>query len=286
MSIDTASIASLLISMCSFLPTKAHSLYTNAMTTKRKPTTTEQLSFAFELYHRIPRGRKVTAQELQTELSHVGITRDIRTIQRNLDVVAQYLDVDKDTRNKPYGYSRRLTSQFVLGPRESIVLELAKPMISDVLPDQLHYAVESAFQPILNHQRSYPGLQRKQGESTRAGTHSTFCPVETVEELVTIFEPLSLALTYQRLITITLKTGETIESMTPLVLLLSIHTFHLVYQSDDHTFDIALRHVAEVKVLTFHFDYPADFQLHQYSLQPELYGKHIDLDSDSYLTEN
>ncbi len=201
-------------------------------------------------------------------------------------MVVQYLDVDKDTRNKPYGYSRRLTSPFVLDPRESIVLQLAKAMISDALPEQLHYAVESAFQPILSNQRSYPGLQRKQGESTRAGTHSTFCPVETVEELVTIFEPLALALTYQRLITITLKTGETIESMMPLGLLLSIQSFHLIYQSDNNTFDIALHHVAEIKVLTFHFDYPTNFQLHQYSLQPELYGKHIDLDSDRYLTEN
>ncbi|HHP0513610.1 TPA: hypothetical protein ACRZ3R_004413 [Vibrio harveyi] len=266
--------------MCCFLPARAHCPSTNAMTAKRKPTTTEQLSLAFELYHRIPRGRKVTAQELQTELSHAGITRDIRTIQRNLDVVAQYLDVDKDTRNKPYGYSRQLTSQFVLGPRESIVLQLAKAMISDALPDQLHYAVESAFQPILNHQRSYPGLQRTEGESTKAGTHSKLCPAKTVKELVTIFEPLSLALTYQRLITITLKTGETIESMMPLGLLLSFQSFHLIYQSDDNTFDIALHHVAEIKVLTFHFDYPADFKLHQYSLQPELYGKRIDLDSD------
>ncbi|MDN3683555.1 hypothetical protein QW180_02815 [Vibrio sinaloensis] len=121
-------------------------------------------------------------------MSHVGITRDIRTIQRNLDVVVQYLDVDKDTRNKPYGYSRRLTSSFVLGPRESIVLQLAKAMISDALPDQLHYAVESAFSTDTQQPAQLSGLTtKKQGESTRAGTHSTFCPVETVEELVTIF---------------------------------------------------------------------------------------------------
>ena len=274
--------------MCGFhLTVEQQIQFIHAMTTTSKPTTTEQLSLAFELYHRIPKGRKVTAQELQTELSHAGIIRDIRTIQRNLDVVVQYLDVDKDTRNKPYGYSRRLTSQFVLGPRESIVLQLAKAMITDALPGQLHYAVESAFQPILNHQRSYPGLQRTEGENIKAGTHSGYSPAKTVTELVTIFEPLSLALTYQRRITVTLKTGETIEGMMPLGLLLSTESFHLVYQSDNGRIsDITLYHVVSVKVSTFHFDYPCNFQLTEYRLQPESYNETTNSDSGNDLTDH
>ncbi len=88
------------------------------MTTKDKASTTEQLSLVFELYRRIPQGRKVTAKQLQSELADAGIYRGIRSVQRNLDVIVDYFNVDKDTRSKPFGYSRRICRQPTLGARE------------------------------------------------------------------------------------------------------------------------------------------------------------------------
>ncbi|MDK2631680.1 hypothetical protein QO216_23075, partial [Vibrio vulnificus] len=132
------------------------------MTTTRKPTTTEQLSLAFELYHRIPRGRKVTAQQLQLELASIGIERDIRTIQRNLDVVVHYLDVDKETRGKTYGYSRQLNSHLVLGPRESVILKPSKAIARVTLPSSMQLAIEAAFEPIAIQQQTFPGIKSTQ----------------------------------------------------------------------------------------------------------------------------
>ncbi|CAK1705593.1 WYL domain-containing protein [Vibrio crassostreae] len=266
---DKAGIATSLYTMVSSHQSLEHNkCLTLAMTITNKPTTTEQLSLAFELYHRIPKGRKATAQQLQLELSHAGIERDIRTIQRNLDVVVQYLDVDKDTRNKPYGYSRELISQIVLGPRESIVLQLAKALVTDVLPTPLHYAVESAFQLILNHQHSYPGVQQPNGQSNKVMTNIEHGSYTEITELTGTFEPLSLALTYQRLISVTFINEHVIESIKPLGLVLSSDTFHLVYQHTNNECDsLPLNQIKTVKVLTFHFDYPSSFQLSDYQIR-------------------
>ncbi len=235
------------------------------MTTTRKPTTTEQLSLAFELYHRIPRGRKVTAQQLQLELASIGIERDIRTIQRNLDVVVHYLDVDKDTRSKPYGYSRRLNSHLVLGPRESIILKLSKALASVTLPPSMHLAIETAFEPIANHQQTYPGIKSTQGEQQKV--HVELSNTVTITGLEKQFEPIALALTYQRMMTIILINRSVLKHIKPLGLIFAEAQFYLVYQTpNDEIHDIALNVVNKVKVSTFHFDYPIDFELTQYRL--------------------
>lgn len=109
------------------------------MNTQHKSTSNiEPISFAFELYQRIPRSRSITAKELQSELSHIGIERDIRTIQRNLNTVVQYLDVDQDVRSKPYGYRRRLSAPVVLNPKEWMVVQLARAMLIEILPASMH----------------------------------------------------------------------------------------------------------------------------------------------------
>lgn len=81
------------------------------MAKHRKPSIADGISFVFELYKRIPIRRKITASELQVQLKEINLERDIRTIQRNLDVLAHYFDVEKDTRDKPHGYSRRSNNE-------------------------------------------------------------------------------------------------------------------------------------------------------------------------------
>lgn len=104
------------------------------MTIRDKASTIEQLSLVFELYRRIPQGRKVTAKQLQAELMDAGMYRGIRSVQRNLDVIVDYFDVDKDTRSKPFGYSRGMYSQPTLGARELVLLQLAKATPQSATP--------------------------------------------------------------------------------------------------------------------------------------------------------
>lgn len=110
-----------------------------------KPSTADHIRFAFELYKRIPQSRKVTAQELKRSLDEAGLVRDIRTIQRNLDVVTRYFDVEKDTRDKPYGYSRRSNQKRTLAAREAIILALAEQNLKEILPAELVGAIATTF---------------------------------------------------------------------------------------------------------------------------------------------
>lgn len=67
----------------------------------RRPDTLETTCLAVELLRRIPRRRKVTAAELQRESKGIGLERDVRSIQRQLDMLSQHFEIERDERNKP-----------------------------------------------------------------------------------------------------------------------------------------------------------------------------------------
>ncbi|TLS67715.1 WYL domain-containing protein [Photobacterium damselae] len=230
------------------------------MAKKVKPTTREHISLALELYNRIPQGRKVTAQILQEELRQSGIERDIRTIQRNLDLIVTYFNVDKDTRDKPYGYSRHLQSKFILGPREHVILGLAESYLRSVLPPALSAVIDSTFIQI------------------QTLTLSTLIPfhisskVHVVSDLQarlqypqfnSVFERLCLALAYQRVITIEDKYLTRHSNIQPLGLVLAETELYLIYQQQEEK-HMAINHIHTIEVSTFTFDYPANFNLEDY----------------------
>ncbi len=238
------------------------------MTTSDKASTTEQLSLVFELYQRIPQGRKVTAKELQSELAHAGIYRGIRSVQRNLDVIIDFFDVEKDTRSKPYGYRRRTSFYPVLGARELVLLLLAKSMLNQQLPQSLEYAIDSAFSILQIQPRSHTGTKTPQGGASKIHSLAEkFNPSSMFEHL---FEPIAVALVQQKQITLTLTSGEQLKQISPIGLTVTTSELYLVYQDHLNDYDdLPLQDITELKVLTFHFDYPADFKLQDYHLKSE-----------------
>ena len=107
----------------------------------RRPDALETARLALELLRRIPRGRKVTASELHEQLREAGIERDLRTIQRQLDMLSQKFDIERDDRNKPYGYRwlDHATGLSIpnLTPQESLLLLLAEEHLRHLLPARL-----------------------------------------------------------------------------------------------------------------------------------------------------
>ena len=53
----------------------------------KRPDSLETLQISLELLRRIPKGRTVTAPELREQLAEAGFERDMRTIQRQLEVL-------------------------------------------------------------------------------------------------------------------------------------------------------------------------------------------------------
>ncbi|HNN89325.1 MAG TPA: WYL domain-containing protein, partial [Giesbergeria sp.] len=70
----------------------------------KRPDALETTLLAIELLRRIPRGRKITTGELHQQLKDAGLERDLRTIQRQLEMLSQHFDIERDERSKPYGY--------------------------------------------------------------------------------------------------------------------------------------------------------------------------------------
>ncbi|MGF1689063.1 WYL domain-containing protein, partial [Photobacterium japonica] len=109
----------------------------------------ESLILAFEILKRIPRHKKVTAPELHMQLQEIGIERSIRTIQRNLEMLTEHFEINRDIRSKPYGYSWRkinhgLSANY-LTTQESLLLSFAEQYLKQVLPSNILNSLESYF---------------------------------------------------------------------------------------------------------------------------------------------
>lgn len=105
---------------------------------------------AIELLRRIPRNRKVTAAELHEQLQHAGHGRDLRTIQRQLEMLCEHFDIQCDDRSKPYGYCWKAQSGGlslpVLSEQESLLLLLAEEHLNHLLPAGVMKSMDGFFE--------------------------------------------------------------------------------------------------------------------------------------------
>jgi predicted DNA-binding transcriptional regulator YafY len=112
----------------------------------KKPDT---LIFAIELLKRIPRNQKVTTSELKKQLDAIGIERSLRSIQRQLETLSEHFDIERDDRNKPYGYRWKELSNGlslpVLTKQETLLLALAEDHLKELLPANLINSMEGFF---------------------------------------------------------------------------------------------------------------------------------------------
>jgi len=115
----------------------------------KRSGTLETTLLAIELLRRIPRGRKVTADVLRAQLHEIGIERDLRTIQRQLDLLSDHFKLDRDIRSKPYGYSWPKGSEGLSVPglnlQESLLLRLAEEHLRHLLPTHLLKSMDGFF---------------------------------------------------------------------------------------------------------------------------------------------
>lgn len=115
----------------------------------QRPDTLETVRLAVELLRRIPRERKVTAGELHRQLKDAGMERDVRTIQRQLEMLSSHFEIERDDRSKPYGYRWLERAQPLavphLTPNESLLLQLAEEHLKNLLPARLMQSMDSFF---------------------------------------------------------------------------------------------------------------------------------------------
>lgn len=115
----------------------------------KRSDTLETAILAIELLRRIPRGRKITATELHSQLKDAGIERELRTIQRQLEMLSEHFDIERDDRSKPYGYRWLERAKGLALPnltaQESLLLGLAEEHLRHLLPARLMSSMDGFF---------------------------------------------------------------------------------------------------------------------------------------------
>ena len=114
-----------------------------------RPDNIASLNLALALLKNIPLRHQITSVQLRERLMQAGIERDLRSVQRQLDVLCQNFDIECDSRSKPYGYRWKENAKGFSVPglteQESLLLTLAKEHLAHLLPASLMSSMSGFF---------------------------------------------------------------------------------------------------------------------------------------------
>jgi predicted DNA-binding transcriptional regulator YafY len=250
----------------------------------------DALLFSLELLRRIPRHSRVTARELHEQLQGAGFNRDLRTVQRQLDVLSQHFDLERDDSSKPYGYRwlphAKGLSLPSLTVQESLLLKLAEEQLRYLLPASLMRSMEGFFKQAAATLISSdtPSLERQWRKKVRVvSTSQPLLPPPVDQE---VFNTVSEALYRNRWLSLdyrnasrALRTGQRVM---PLGLAQQGARIYLVcrYQGYDNERSLAINRIQRAVMLTESFVRPRSFDLQRYDEDGRFgfgEGKHVRL---------
>jgi predicted DNA-binding transcriptional regulator YafY len=239
----------------------------------KRSDTLETVLLAVELLRRIPRGHKVTASELHRQLTDAGIDRDLRTIQRQLEMLSEHFEIERDDRSKPYGYRWLEQAKALavpnLTPRESLLLQLAEEHLKNLLPARLMKSMEGFFSQAKRNlgPDSSARLEREWPSKVRVvGTSQPLLPPKVVQG---VFEVVSEALYSNRWLLLDYRNSagkrNKVEVM-PLGLVQQGPRLYLVcrYRGYDNERNLALHRILSAEISTLTFERPKEFDLKRY----------------------
>ncbi len=239
----------------------------------KRSDTLETVLLAVELLRRIPRGRKITARDLHQQLKDAGIDRDLRTIQRQLEMLSQHFEIERDDRSKPYGYRWLEQAKALavpnLTPQESLLLQLAEKHLKNLLPPRLMKSMEGFFSQSrrnLGHD-STAHLEKQWPSKVRVVATSQ--PLLAPKVLPGVFEVVSEALYSNLWLSLDYRNSVGKRSkvdVMPLGLAQQGPRLYLVcrYKDYDNERSLALHRIISAEASTLTFERPKEFDLKKY----------------------
>lgn len=239
----------------------------------KRSDTLETVLLAVELMRRIPRGRKVTASELHRQLKDAGIERDLRTIQRQLEMLSDHFEIERDDHSKPYGYRWLEQAKALavpnLTPQESLMLQLAEEHLKNLLPARLMKSMEGFFSQAKRNldpnssarlEREWPGKVRV------VATSQPLLPPKIGSG---VFEIVSEALYSNHWLHLDYRNSagkRNKVAVMPLGLVQQGTRLYLVcrYRDYDNERNLALHRILSADISTLTFDRPKEFDLKKY----------------------
>lgn len=243
----------------------------------KRSDTRETVLLALELMRRIPRNRTITAKELCDQLADTEVARDLRTIQRQLDMLSEYFEIDRDDSEKPYRYCWKERARGMALPtlteQESLLLSLAEQHLRNLLPTSLMKSMSGFFLQARTNlsplNESKDKVKREREWLSKVRVVSTTQPLIPPKIKAEIFEQVSNAL-YSNLwlaIEYDNASGKCIKAeIMPLGLAQQGSRFYLVcrFRGYENERSLALHRISSAQASTLTFERPKDFDLEHY----------------------
>lgn len=240
----------------------------------KRPDTIETVLLAIELLRRIPRGRKVTASELHDQLRDAGIVRELRTIQRQLEMLSEHFEIERDERSKPYGYRWLEKAKGLalpnLTPQEALLLGLAEEHLKNLLPARLMKSMEGLFVQARRNLGPDSSAKLERQWSSKVRVVATSQPLLPPKINADVFETVSEALYANRWLQLDYLNASgkrALVEVMPLGLAQQGPRLYLVcrYKNYDNERSLALHRILSANaVSTVPFDRPKEFDLKKY----------------------
>jgi predicted DNA-binding transcriptional regulator YafY len=269
----------------------------------RRPDTGDTIKLALELLKRIPRGRKVTATELQVQLANAGHPRELRTIQRQLETLSDQFEIERDTRSKPYGYRWRDRSTGfavpALTPHEALLLALAEEHLRSLLPAALLRSMAGFFTQARSQLADEPASRRERAWLNKVRVIREAQPLLPPKLRPGVFDQVSEALyrdLWLEIDYINSSGKRRVHKVMPLGLAQQGPRLYLVcrYEGFEDNRSLALHRFHAARATTLGFSRPRDFDLQRCEAEGQFaWGRgrrvrlrfRIDKESGLHLTE-
>lgn len=239
----------------------------------KRPDSLETLQISHELLRRIPKGRTITASELHQQLAEAGFERDMRTIQRQLETLAEYYELDRDESSKPFRYSWKPYAKGLslpsLSPQESLLLILAEQHLSALLPTKLMKSMEGFFAQAHSQLEGKNATVRDREWLEKVRVVSTSQPLLPPKIDPAVFDQVSNALYGNQWLEVDYKNAagkRTATRVMPLGLAQQGPRMYLVCRFDgyDNERSLALHRIVSARASTLTFERPKNFDLKKY----------------------
>lgn len=239
----------------------------------KRPDNLETVLLALELLRRIPRRGQISATELHEQIEAAGLKRDLRTIQRQLEVLSVHFAIDRDDSSKPFTYRWKEQSAGLsltsLTEQESLLLLLAKRHLEALLPARLMKSMDGFFRQATSRllDPTQRKLERQWLDKVRIVSVTQPLLPPPIEEGV--FEQVSEALYANRWLNVHYRNAagkDTIADVMPLGLVQQGPRVYLVCRFSGHEQErsLALHRMKSALASSQTFNRPAEFDLARY----------------------
>ena len=239
----------------------------------KRPDTLQTVQLSLDLLRRIPKGRTVTASELHQQLLDAGFDRDLRTIQRLLETLSEFYDIERDDSSKPYRYRWKEQAKGLslpgLSTQESLLLTLAEQQLGGLLPAKLMKSMQGFFKQARSQLGDKGNAQREREWLDKVRVVSVSQPLLPPKIDAHVFDEVSDALYSNHWLEVNYKNAsgkKTTARVMPLGLAQQGPRMYLVcrFEGYDNERSMALHRIISATASTLGFDRPKDFSLKQF----------------------